>query len=891
MAALADLRYSIRSLARTPALAVMLVVTIALGVGANAVILSFINGLVASPLPIADRERVVSVFARSEQDGFGPVSFDEYVSFKATADAFESVGAVRELQARVVVRDLVSILSVAEATPEVFGILSLPTLKGAVISERLWADVFARRKDVRGQAIEIDGRARTVTDVAPGWLVGLYAGRPVDVWVPFNDEALANARGSRTLWTMARIKPDISVRRAESRVNAARQNAAQIAVRRYDGAAPDVAGGLARISKLLPAAAIIVFVIACANVAGFLLSRGSGRAHETSVRVALGASRKQLSQQLLADSVVIAVAGGVFGGVAAIWAAHILPVMLYQQDAEQMLFAPDLVSIVLSAVVCVTLTALCGLAPLFEVRDDDPAAVLRRESGGLSNAARKIRAGLVVGQMTCCCLLLISTGLLFAGFRTAMRTSLANQLGWPIVSTVKAKFGFDKLEVGLDYFRRAEVAALAVPGISSASWVSDLPGGRPVWQQVQVELPPAGWRDVMMTAALFPPDRPYVVNVPPKAGRMFGGRDAPGGCKVAMVNKEAAAEYFDGDPVGRSVQDSAGDHIQIVGVIDTRLRTDKPDAIRKPTLYYYAEQSGLPPPDDTGLTRFKIPLRTGPLSVAVLASSVVSANYFNVIDVKPTDGKLFRDDISATACRVGMLNPEAAELYFGGNAVGGALIEPSGRRTEIVGVVPSPLLRTTQRQSAPALYLPMAQNYLARMTMVLGARSAKPEQLAAVRSALGRVEGGEVTNTLTLDEHLARTALAPERISMLLVGACAATAMWLCLTGVFGAMSDAVRQRTREIAMRIALGAQGRRVIGQVLLEGLRLAAYGAAAGLVGSLIVARQIRQVTPASGPPAIWVWVAAPVILAVVVSLASILPARRALRTSPLVVMKDS
>jgi ABC-type antimicrobial peptide transport system permease subunit len=143
---------------------------------------------------------------------------------------------------------------------------------------------------------------------------------------------------------------------------------------------------------------------------------------------------------------------------------------------------------------------------------------------------------------------------------------------------------------------------------------------------------------------------------------------------------------------------------------------------------------------------------------------------------------------------------------------------------------------------------------------------------------------------MTLDDYLSRTALAPERISTMLMGTCAALAMGLCLAGMYGAMTDSVRQRRREIAMRLALGAQGRRVIGQVLKEALRLAAAGTCAGLAGSVFVARLIARVAPTSHAPPIWIWLSAPVILTVVLAVASVFPARRALRVDPLVVMRD-
>ena len=215
------------------------------------------------------------------------------------------------------------------------------------------------------------------------------------------------------------------------------------------------------------AAAGAVFFIACANVATFLLSRASARSHETSVRVALGASRGQLAKQLLSDSVLISMAGGAFGMLFALWTSNIVPALFYAQDAEQLVFAPDLLGIVAASAACAGVTVACGLIPLFEVRHDDPARVLQRESAGPSKAMGRVRAGLVVTQMACCCLLVISTVLLFTGFRAALQTTAGYRLGQPILATLDAAQGFNRPDLGLQFFHDAEAAALSLPEISA----------------------------------------------------------------------------------------------------------------------------------------------------------------------------------------------------------------------------------------------------------------------------------------------------------------------------------------------------------------------------------------------------------------------------------------
>ena len=330
--------------------------------------------------------------------------------------------------------------------------------------------------------------------------------------------------------------------------------------------------------------------------------------------------------------------------------------------------------------------------------------------------------------------------------------------------------------------------------------------------------------------------------------------------------------------------------MEIVGVVASR-EPERADPRARPTIYYYPQQVGTLLEEGAGPARVRVSVRST-LASAVIDTNVVSPSYFAATGQVPIAGSILPDDPMPRACRVGVLNHEAAEVYFGGNAVGGAVIDGDGRRTEIVGVVHSALLRTSQRRVEPTIYYSMAQDFRPRMTLILGAREADDELLATVRRRVDLVHGGKGPVTVTtLATHLARTALAPERIATVLVGASAATSLTLGVLGLYGAMADAARQRRREIAMRLALGAQGRRIVGHVLGEGLRLAGAGTVAGMLGSLLVARWLVRLTPGAGWPTVWVWLAAPLVLLAAVAIASVLPARRALAVDPLIVMRDT
>jgi ABC-type antimicrobial peptide transport system permease subunit len=207
-------------------------------------------------------------------------------------------------------------------------------------------------------------------------------------------------------------------------------------------------------------------------------------------------------------------------------------------------------------------------------------------------------------------------------------------------------------------------------------------------------------------------------------------------------------------------------------------------------------------------------------------------------------------------------------------------------------VVNSERLGTFQLHPEPAIYLPMWQDSLPRMTMIVHARDVSSPKLVDFRRKIEAVPGhGPIPPLVkTFEAHLTQTSLAPLRIATTILGAFAAIGVLLSILGLFGALSDAARQRRRELAVRIALGAQRWRVICQVLGEAGRLACTGTVAGMLGSLLLSRWMTGITGRTSSPALWVWLAAPLLLTGVVASAGVLPARRALMVNPVIVMRE-
>ena len=273
-----DLRYSVRSLTRTPGLTLTLLLTIALGIGSNASVAGFVRGLTARNVPIPGIQQVVSVFARDAQDAFGPVSYETFLSLEAQRGTFDWLGAAREARVAVSLGDRSSVMTVAALTPKLAELLQLALTNGVVISHRVWENELGSDPEARNGKVRVDGRESPVAGIAPDWLDGIYLGSAVDIWSSFEEGTLQEGdRSSRIFWALGQLRPGTSVRQAQAALNSTRSGTDMVAVQHYNGMTPDSAAGMSRIGTLLPVAAGAVFLIACANVATFLLSRASAR--------------------------------------------------------------------------------------------------------------------------------------------------------------------------------------------------------------------------------------------------------------------------------------------------------------------------------------------------------------------------------------------------------------------------------------------------------------------------------------------------------------------------------------------------------------------------------------------------------------------------------------
>jgi len=879
------IRDSSRAFVRAPALSLALLFTIALGVGSNASVFGFVEGLTHPDSALRVGDGIVSILGQDRPGEPEQLSRRDYRLLK-DEPTFDWVNAARITPTDISIGGQTEIANVAEVTPNLAAALDLTLRGGVVISRHLWQSDLGSRANVIGERLRVHNVDLVINGVAPSQLRGLYGDQTVDLWMPAQDVTLQRAdqervdSGARDLWVFARIRREESISQAQAAVRLKLGNSSVASLVPYTGAAPRMILGLQRIGTLLNFAAVAVFFVASINVASFLFGRALKRSHETSLRIALGATRAQLLSELLSDSIVVSVAGGVLGALLAVVTARALPALLFPEDADRLVFAPHLLPIVTALNLCVCVTVVCGMMPVFATVTDRPWIVLRRESGLPSKRTERIRTGLVLGQITSCYVLVICAVFLFEGLQSALKSSAGPRLSHAILVTLQAQ---TQPSLHVELFDAVEQAAKSFARRQPLAWAAQVPGNQPVWKSFRIQPASAPLRDLDLDIAWLSNDSLQLAGNRPIAGRTFGIVDPAR--REGVVDEEAAAQLFGHGTVGMTIQDASGLPVEIIGVVKRRSTLLSTHG----NIFYYANQPEVPHPVIG--SHFRAPV-VSPLTVAEFDTNVVSPGYFNALDLSLIAGRKFPEHQSLGAARVAIVNREAADLYFGGKPLGAGLIDEQGVRTEVIGVVQSRALGTFQQHTEPAIYFPMHQDCLPRMTLIVDGSEANARTLAELRHKIEPLPGRDATPVVmeTLDAHLTRTALAPLRIATLLCTALALMALALSVLGLFSAQSDAERERRRELGLRIALGSQRWRIVLKVIGGAVRIALAGTVTGALIALALLRVLANQSAVFRSPASLVWLMVALLPTATVLIASVFPAFRASLVDPLTIMRD-
>ena len=802
-----DIRYALRSLAKAPGFTAVTLFTLALGIGANSAIFSVVNGVLIRPFPYLEPDRLVLIRETYGGGEEGSVSGANMLDWQTRAHSFQSMAAWRGISVTLLGSGEPEEMPAALVSSDFFRTLGVPMLKGrglvpgedhgqgtvAIIGESLWRTRFGADPGILGRTLNLSGTPYTVVGVAPTALD--YPGR-TQLYLPLGfGVGRANDRDSHSYDVVARLKPGATLPAAQLDMSAVARGLATEYSQTNTGRgavvlsfADDMVGSIRPALLLMLGAVGFVLLIACANVANLFLARASSRTRELAVRAALGAGRRRLMQQAMAEAVVLSLLGGALGMLVATWSVDALLALHPRGIPRLSGIEVDGRVLAFTLLVAFAVGALFGLVPALAAAHHDPAESFRGEGRGTSGRqGNRFRSGLVVTQVALALVLLVGAALLIvsvrrlAGVNPGFQPEHASTFQFSVPS---AKY--DGADAQRGFVSRVLAQLEAIPGVSHVGAVYFLPlGNGNTNGDVSIEGEPAaapgkeryaGYRIVMG-------DYLESMGIAVRRGRAIRPTDAGGQPLVAVVNQAFARAFFPGqDPMGKRVTfgapDSTAEWRQIVGVVGD-VHHDGLSAPAQPELYVPAAQ--------------------------------LSADFWTIF-------------------------------------------------------VPLPISFVV-RSSLPTTSL-----------------------FPAIKAAVHDVDPEQAVSQLRPVSELVSDSVARYRFSMLLLTVFGALALIIAAVGVYGVMAYAVSQRTRELGIRLALGASRSSVQYLVLGRGLGMAAIGIGIGLAGALALTRLLVSQLFGVSPTDPAVLAAAVGTLAAVSGVACFIPAFRATRVDPVITLRS-
>lgn len=804
-----DTRYGARMLRKNPGFAAVVILTLALGIGANTAIFSVINTVLLKPLPFKDPARLVFIWETDLKNRAtkSPISSADFVDWKDQTRVFEQVAAWRFLYANLSGIDepeRVQGLTVSASflpllgAPIQLGRTFLPEEEQAehnkvvVLSNALWHRRFGGVPGIVGQKIDIDGESYTVVGVlAPSFQNFPVLNRPLDIYIPLTFDRSRLNRQDHDTFIYARLKPGVTLDQAQSEMDVLyhrlaleywQTNSSRGA--RVMSIRESFAGQIRPTLLLLLAAAGFVLLIACSNVGNLALARAVTRRREMAVRAALGASPFRLLRQVLTENLLLALLGGTAGTLVAFWSVRILNNLVSYQAVKRLQdFGLDTRVLGFALAISLLSGIIFGVAPALQfVRGKDLMNEAGRGSIGTQRTPR-MASLLVISEvglavvLLCCAVLLMRSSLLLhempRGFNS--HNVLTTQIWLP-----RAKYS-DGRQVANFYqevIRRVET----LPGVESASAINFPPLG--------LQFTAAGFTiegqtpDEAVNArySVISPEYFRTMNIPLLSGRPFDQHDADEAHGVAIISASMARRFWaNSDPIGHQI---------------------RPQFTRQ-KYFWIPESSNLP------LT--------------------------------------------------------------------------------IVGVVGDLRNDGLAQNDLPQIYLPYLQNPSSIMNLVVRTSSAPFLLANAIRSQVWAVDKDQpLFDTKTIDDVVA-DSFSGQHVLASLLGAFATVALLLAGVGIYGLISYSVSRRTREIGIRMALGAQSGEVLQLVLRQGMGLALAGLSTGLLAALATAGLLGNFlfgVKATDPGS---FAGVALLLAAVALIACSIPAHRAIRVDPVVTLR--
>jgi putative ABC transport system permease protein len=634
-----DLKFALRMLWKNPGFTAVAILTLALGIGANTAIFSVVNTVLLRPLPFQEPGRILSLtqYELRTKAGGALMSYTKYTQIREQSKTLESMAGFYPLTLSLVTEREPEVVNGARASTDFFRVLGISPARGraflpeeeqeggpdvAVISDGFWHSHFAGDPGALGKPLVLDGKSATIVGILPAsFRFPLQFPEP-DVWLPRPSETVlltaAQVRGGASYFNMiARLRPGETLERASAELDAINASYRQQFGSNADATKfgilaqtleDSLVGGLRPSLLVLLAAVGVVLLIACANVANLLLARATAREREIAVRKALGASAGRLVRQLLSESILLSVCGGVLG---VLLAAALMPALRSISPGAVPRLGEakiDGVVMIFSLLLCMMTGIAFGLVPALETSKKDLHEILKEGGRGSSEGGGRgrFRALLVVGEISIALVLMTASGLLMQSFSRLMHVnpgfSPKNLLAFPLTLPPSR---YSKPEVEAQFYRQILERVRSVPEVQAAGITSYLPlggGARYVFVCPEGLVCQGVGKDP--TSALRQVSAGYfeTIRTPLLSGRTIDEKDIAGGSPVAVINETAAKHFFPGqNPIGKHIANSR-DMVQreIVGVAaDVKFNTLNAADVEE----MYLPMAQLPWPNTTLLVR------------------------------------------------------------------------------------------------------------------------------------------------------------------------------------------------------------------------------------------------------------------------------------------------
>lgn len=797
-----DLRFGARLLRRNPGFTAAAVLTLGLGMGANTTIFSWINSVLLNPVQgAAEPERLVQVAQTFRGQGPNSLSYPDYVDYRDRSRLLSIAGrddqavhlavdgAPERVWAELVSGNFFDVLGVRAALGRTF-IPDDNRAPGAaaivVISHGLWQRRFAGDPAVVNRAVDINGTPFTIVGVTPRGFQGSQTALAYDIWIPMTMQPVVVPGGNRLedrdhhwMTAFGRLAPGATVAQAHAELEAITRDIGTEYGQQHDDVGASVrllrdasSGAVVMLRPVLLALAIVaavVLLIACANIANLMIARGTSRSHEIAIRLSIGASRWRVVRQLLTESVLIAVGGGIVALVITRWTAGLL--MLFAPPSEfpiALAVTLDSRVFLFTALAAVATVLLFGLAPAWQSSSSDRVVALK-EGGPSVSGRRRLRDALVVAEVSLSLALLVAAGLCVRSMRNAQSFNP----------------GFNPQNV-----------LLASVDLFPAGYTADT--GRVFFRQVLDRV-----------------------------------RAIPGSNAVTLSRRV---------PLGLTGSSTSNVHVD-----------------------GYTRPHGEP---------------------MIVAYDHVGPDYFRTLQIGLVRGRDIADADDSRANRVAVINETMARRYWGDrDPIGGRFrFGGEGAWITVVGVSRDVKYRSLNEPSRPFAYLPVLQNYYPHMVIQVRTPADPAALASAVRSAVQAIDPAlPVFATRTLEAHISAASFQ-QRMAGSLLAVFGVLALILAAVGLYGVLAFIVGQRTREIGVRMALGATQSSVFGLIVKHGLKLTAIGSAIGIAAAYGVARALAAILFGVEPHDPVTLAAGIAVLAASALCACVLPARRATRLDP-------